>query len=158
MTGIAISNTHNHHHHHHHYGGGGVIEPHTSASATMLHELRQAVVDGITFCKESTQLEWLGFSWMTGGRSQSHLDGEGNPYVFLSRVVRELEVESDGEEDEDEGHDGADGNKGGDEEEKKKKKERKTDQPIALWAENDLNISEVEGVWMWDKAVWAGRV
>jgi hypothetical protein len=145
MTGIAISTQH-------HYGGS-VIEPHTSASATMLHELRQCVIDSMSHCKDTTQLEWIGFSWLAGGRQQSHLDGEGNPYVFLSKVVRE--VEGDGEsEDEDEDADGDEkigdaGELGG-----KGKKEL----PIGLWAENDLNISEVQGVKMWDKEIWAGRL
>jgi len=148
MTGMATSGPH-------HYGGS-VIEPHTPASATMLHELRQCVIDSMSHCKDTTQLEWLGFSWLTGGRHQSNLDAEGNPYVFLSKIVREVEVESEDEDEdraprdmktpvEDEAVDGA-------------KLKARSDFPIGLWAENDLNISEVQGVKMWDKEVWAGRL
>lgn len=157
MTGMAVASTA------HHYGGAGsgVIEPHTSASATMLHELRQAVIDGMSFCKDTTQLEWLGFSWLAGGsRHQSHLDGEGNPYVFLSRVVREVEVESCSEDEDGNGNGNGDvavveggggkGREGG--------RRRGGEEQISLWAENDLNISEVQGVRMWDKEIWAGRL
>jgi hypothetical protein len=145
MTGMATSGPH-------HYGGS-VIEPHTPASATMLHELRQCVLDSMSHCKDTTQLEWLGFSWLTGGRHQSSLDAEGNPYVFLSKIV-EGESEDEDEDEaavrgiksplEDETVDGA--------------KLVRSDYPTGLWAESDLNISEVQGVKMWDKEVWAGRL
>lgn len=144
MTGIAISSQH-------HYGGT-VIEPHTSASATMLHELRQCVIDSMSHCKDTTQLEWIGFSWLTEGRHQNHLDGEGNPYVFLSKVIREPEVDS---EDEDE--DGAAQEKKQDEIVESEAK-AEVDLPIRFWVENDLNISQVPGVRMWDKEIWAGRL
>lgn len=107
-------------------------------------------------------MEWIGFSWLAaGGRHQSHLDGEGNPYVFLTRVVREVEVESG-----DEGEDGAGEGKvlgggevdGGGEENAAMEMKKKKDLPIVLWADNDLNISEVQGVKMWDKEIWAGRL
>lgn len=176
MTGVAISTPH-------HYGGN-IIEPHTSASATMLHELRQCVVDGSSFSKEATQLEWLGFSWLTGGRGLSHLDVEGNPYVYLSRINREVDGEGGGDsEDEDGGdtwanpkednrlHRGADADADGDGSskevgksqgevgaEEKGKQEAKQQPPISFWTENDLNISDVQGVKMWDKAIWAGRL
>ncbi len=148
MTGIAISSQH-------HYPGT-VIEPHTSASATMLHELRQCVIDSMSHCKDSTQLEWVGFSWLSGGRHQNHLDGEGNPYVFLSRIIREVEVDSEEEDDED-----------GAAQEKNKKQDGPVDGeakaegnlPIRFWADNDLNVSEVQGdVRMWNKEIWAGRL
>ena len=156
MTGVAIFATH-------HYGGNN-IEPHTSAPATMLHELRECVVDGMSFCKDSTQLEWLGFSWLTGGRGTNHLDTEGNPHVFLSRVVREVDGDEDGEgetEDEDEEvkeAKGEDGENGRREVGKGKSKDEGKQQNITFWAENDLDISEVQGVKMWDKAIWAGRL
>jgi hypothetical protein len=204
MTGVAPSSTH------HHYGGG-MIEPHSSASATMLHELRQCVVDalqmglevrkqgknakegkdadvdGVERVRDVRQddeeegLEWMGFSWQSGsgggGRRGGDVDAEGNPWVFLSRVMRESEEISDSEGEED-GKDvkGKDKGKGrvrefvwdADRDEKgsgrsdvgkmrreggaAKKKE------MTLWAENDLNISEVQGVKMWDKEIWAGRL
>lgn len=134
----------------------------------MLHELRQCVIDSMTHCKDTTQLEWIGFSWLAGGRHQSHLDGEGNPYVFLSKVVREVEVESEEEESEEEEEeeegeeDAAKGKSERDDVQEgngKEKAKAKEDLPkIGLWAENDLNISEVQGVKMWDKEIWAGRL
>jgi hypothetical protein len=198
MTGVGVSATH------HHYGGS-TIEPHTPASATMLEELRQAVVDGLSFCRSTTQLEWLGFSWLQGGRHQIHLDGEGNPYVFLSRIVGNYgppEDEEDDEYDERAGDiDGQDkedlseddlhtdnagpSNSGpevdrienGDQAKVDRDKSTKlnaelclpdTEQQLhrhhhqlpsfRLCAENDLNISHVQGIRIWDKEIWAGRL
>jgi hypothetical protein len=145
MTGIAISTQH-------HYGGN-IIEPHTSASATMLHELRQCIIDSMSHCKDTTQLEWIGFSWLSGGRHQSHLDGEGNPYVFLSKVVREVAEESDNEDE-----DGYGKGKKADHDGTGDKEKSKANLSIGFWADNDLNISEVQGVKMWDKEIWAGRL
>ena len=232
MTGVAVTAP-THHAHPHHYPGAGAnanIEPHTGASATMLHELRQCVVDGITFCRDTTRLEWVGFSWVMGhGRGNRTLDAEGNPYVFLSRVVREWDGDrsnssassSEAEsEDEDKASNGipraesskiqqkarSDGagpanhvdadddssvkGKGkepqkekekGKEKEKEKEKEgesvtgqsprpssekrrptkKSKDKPSAaswFWAENDLNIADVQGIRMWEKETWAGRL
>ena len=122
MTGPAApANSqppHHHHHHHHHApaygvvggggGGGGAgagdgvgsIEPHTAASALLLHELRQSVVDGVSLCSatspsSSPQLQYLGFSWhSTTSGDGSYLDGDGNPYVFLSRIAGEVDTGS----------------------------------------------------------------
>jgi hypothetical protein len=193
MTGVGISSPH-------HYAGT-TIEPHTSASATMLNELRQAVVDGLSFCRFTTQVEWLGFSWLQGGRHQIHLDSEGNPYVFLSRIVRDYGPPSDADDDElEEDDDDVDGDGDGDDNgnnddnsmfemladridgeagqdslpqhhskpkpgsDSNKTKTNKTHPPphqpppFTLWAENDLNISEVQGIKIWDKEIWAGRL
>jgi hypothetical protein len=164
MTGVTVSTSH-------HYGGN-TIEPHSSASATVLHELRQCVVDGMSFCKEgSTQLEWFGFSWLTGGRGMSHLDSEGNPYVYLSRIVREVDGDGESEDEDDveswakgkedrvdgDAGAGADGD-GTKEVRKGKGRDEEAKPPISFWAENDLNVSEVQAVRMWEKAIWAGRL
>lgn len=89
MTGVHVPPP-THHGHPHHFGpGGGSIEPHSAASATMLHELRQSIIDSVSLCRETTRLEWVGFSWvvsMSAGRGRS-LDPEGNPHVFLTRLV-----------------------------------------------------------------------
>ena len=144
MTGVAISTQH-------HYGGS-VIEPHTPSSATLLHELRQCVIDSMSHCKDSTQLEFIGFSWSTGGRHQSHLDGEGNPYVFLTKVIREPATESEDEDDTGDADKQQDGTEG------EEAKARKRDVPVAFSAVNDLNAGWIQGVKMWEKEVWSGRL
>lgn len=83
--------------------------------------------------------------------------------MFLSKVVREVEEEEDGESgSEEEEHGDAATSKQGDGQEtegKEEKKKAKGTAPIVgFWAENDLNVSEVQGVKMWDKEVWAGRL
>jgi hypothetical protein len=84
--------------------------------------------------------------------------------VFLSKIIREVEVESE-DEDEDGGAVAARGSRtppaddrvgGGDDDDGKVT--AKPEWPVGLWAENDLNISEVQGVKMWDKEIWAGRL
>lgn len=105
------------------------------------------------------------------------MDGEGNPYVFLSKVVREVEVETEDEDDEiingekgkkDVKENGSgrgreegtlEGEAAGDGDVQSNMKPKPTkDLPISFWAENDLNISEVQGIKMWDKEIWAGRL
>jgi len=138
---------------------------------TVLEELRHSIIDNLSHCNTvDFELTYIGLA-AVNGNAQSGV-GLGPPAVVLSRVGRDWETPSDGEEEVESGAELEGDMKGSAESDNRdkgqegegsagrkaeEKKEEKRD--LVVWTEDNLKMTEVQGVVkMWGKELWAGRL